>query len=158
MTNFLGTTDAQPLVLRTANAPSLRIEPSSVLSGGLPITTNTIGGSHANAVTAGVRGATIAGGGVPVGNSDPVYTGEAPNQVTQNYGTVGGGYANRSEGIFATAGGGFGNIASGDLSTIGGGNSNSASGTNSAVGWWRLQHRERRGEHRWWWLYQYGQR
>lgn len=53
-TNFIGTTDAQPLELRTANARSLRIEPSGITFGApaLPITTNTIAGSHANVVTA----------------------------------------------------------------------------------------------------------
>ena len=45
-TNFLGTTDAQPLVLRTGNAQSLRIEPAAIASGSpaLPITANVIGG------------------------------------------------------------------------------------------------------------------
>jgi hypothetical protein len=96
--NFLGTTDAQPLVLRTANARSLRIEPSSITFGSpaLPITTNTIGGSHANTVSAGVRGATIAGGGLPSGDSDPSFASESPNRVTGHYGTVGGGYGNRA--------------------------------------------------------------
>ena len=69
--NFIGTTDAQPLVLRTRNAQSLRIEPSSFLFGGAPITANLIAGSSANSVAAGVRGATIAGGGLPPGDSDP---------------------------------------------------------------------------------------
>jgi hypothetical protein len=142
-TNFIGTTDQQPLVLRTANARSLRIEPSSSSFGSpaLPITTNMIGGSHANQVTGGVRGATIAGGGVPSGTSDPDFFGEAPNRVTDHYGTVGGGYANRAgddlgtldNGAFATIGGGGKNVASGNSSTIGGGDSNIASGSYSIV-------------------------
>ena len=37
-TNFMGTTDLQPLVLRTGNVQSLRIEPSSSLFNGLPNT------------------------------------------------------------------------------------------------------------------------
>ena len=41
-THFLGTTDAQPLVLRTRNAQSLRIEPSAELFAGSPITANVI--------------------------------------------------------------------------------------------------------------------
>ena len=93
-TNFLGTTDAQPLVLRTGNVQSLRIEPSAESFGGTPITANVIAGSSANTVTAGVRGATISGGGVPTGLSDPNFTNEAPNRVTDAYGTVGGGYGN----------------------------------------------------------------
>jgi hypothetical protein len=128
--------------VRTRNAQSLRIEPSTVLFGGLPITTNTIAGSHANSVTAGVRGATITGGGVPSGNSDPDFSVENPNRVTDHYGTVGGGYANQAgdaagttdDRPFPTVGGGRNNTASGSLSTIGGGGLNTASGTNSTVG------------------------
>lgn len=139
-TNFLGTTDNQPLVLRTANVQSLRIEPSTETFGTLPITRNMIGGSHANTVTAGVRGATIAGGGVPIGDTDPFFLDEAPNRVTDHYGTVGGGYGNRagdgastlSNRPFATVGGGLGNAASGDYSTVGGGYKNTA--TSGALG------------------------
>jgi len=36
-TNFIGTTDNQPLVLRTRNVQSLRIEPSDITSGAVPI-------------------------------------------------------------------------------------------------------------------------
>jgi len=142
-TNFIGTTDAQAFVVRTANARSLRIEPSSPTFGtpALPITTNTIGGSHANNVTSGVRGATIAGGGVPTGDSDPDNLDEAPNQVTDHYGTVGGGYANRAgdnagtiaDRPWATVGGGVRNAASGIVSTVGGGGNNAASGIVSTV-------------------------
>lgn len=141
-THFLGTTDAQPLVLRTANAQSLRIEPSSITSGtpALPITTNMIGGSRSNAVSAGVRGATVSGGGATSGG-DPSYI-VGGNSVTDNYGVVGGGASNRagdgagdfSDGSFATVGGGDGNQASGYLSTVVGGFVNTASGTHSAVG------------------------
>ncbi len=142
--NFIGTTDSQPFEIRTANARSLRIEPSSITFGtpALPITTNTVGGSSANTVTAGVRGATIAGGGVPSGDSDPVFGGEGPNRVTDAYGTVGGGYGNQAgnnavsvtDSTFATVGGGVINTASGPTSTVGGGRSNIASGVDSTVG------------------------
>jgi trimeric autotransporter adhesin len=50
----------------------MRYEPNA-------ISPNVIGGSPVNNVTAGVRGATIAGGGVPPGNTDPNAIGEAPN-------------------------------------------------------------------------------
>jgi len=73
-TNFLGTTDAQPLVIKTANVQSLRIEPSSILFGGNPITANVIAGSSANNVTAGVRGATIA-------RRSPVLPGKGTSDV-----------------------------------------------------------------------------
>jgi hypothetical protein len=149
-TNFIGTTDAQPFVVRTANARSLRIEPSTITFGtpALPITTNTIGGSHANSVTAGVRGATIAGGGLPSGDSDPGFPDEAPNQVAGNFGTIGGGYANSAftasavsggyrndaSGAFSAIGGGFNNTASGIAGVIGGGYENVASASTTTIG------------------------
>jgi trimeric autotransporter adhesin len=139
--NFLGTTDAQPLVLRTRNVQSLRLEPSSVLSNGLPITANVIAGSGTNVVAPGVRGATIAGGGMPFG-SDPDFDDEGANRVFDAYGTVGGGYANLAgntggsvvESGFATVAGGAGNVAAGLGSAITGGQRNLASGGGSSVG------------------------
>ena len=140
--NFIGTTDAQPFVVRTANARSLRIEPSSITFIGVPITTNTIAGSSFNLVSAGVRGATIAGGGVPGGDTDPDLTSENPNRVRDHYGTVSGGYGNDAgDGLgtpgdraFATVGGGRNNNAFGFTSTVGGGDGNNASGFRSTVG------------------------
>lgn len=141
-TQFIGTTDAQPFVVRTRNVQSLRIEPSAELFGGVPITANVIAGSSANSVTPGVRGATIAGGGVPTGDSDPDFAGEAANRVTDAYGTVGGGYANRAgngagtigDGGFGTVGGGILNTASGIASTVGGGEANTAGESFGTIG------------------------
>lgn len=140
--DFLGTLDQQPLVLRAANAQSFRIEPSAEQFGGLPITANVISGSHANFVEPGVRGATIGGGGLPDGDSDPFYFGEAPHRVTDHYGTIGGGFANQAgdgtgsptERGFATVSGGRRNIASGENSTVSGGFQNIAQSLNSTVG------------------------
>ena len=142
LTNFIGTTDAQPLVLRTRNVPTLRLEPSTVLFNGEPITANVIGGSSANFANVGVRGATIAGGGVPAGESDPIYVGDSPNIVSDHYGTVGGGYANwAGDGVgtladapFATIGGGSQNRVQGESGTIGGGIFNRASSKRSTIG------------------------
>jgi len=142
LTNFIGTTDAQPLVLRTRNVPTLRLEPSTVLFNGVPITANVIGGSSANFAEVGVRGATIAGGGVPLGFTDPDFVGEFPNRVTDHYGTVGGGYANWAgdaagtvlDAPFATIGGGRQNWVRGESGTIGGGLSNRANGLRSTIG------------------------
>ncbi len=143
-TNFIGTTDAQAFEVRTANARSLRIEPATITFGtpALPITTNTVSGSHANEVTAGVRGATIAGGGMPDGDSDPDVVNDAPNRVTDHYGVVGGGYGNRAgdgagsaeDRRGATVSGGVSNTASGLWSTVAGGASNAASEQGSSVG------------------------
>ena len=140
--NFIGTTDATALELRTDNARSLRIEPSTITFSGSPITTNTIAGSSANEVTPGVRGASIGGGGVPAGESDPDLFNEQPNRVTDHYGTIGGGYGNQAgddgadqvSAAFTTISGGRSNTASGSESTVSGGRSNTASGNRSTVG------------------------
>lgn len=139
--DFLGTLDATPFEIRTDNSRHLRIEPSAVTDSGEPITANVLGGSSANSVATGVRGATIAGGGAPSGDTDPDGSLESPNQVLSHYGVVGGGYANDAgdpasivDGRFAVIGGGLSNTASGVQSTVGGGISNTASTGQSTVG------------------------
>jgi hypothetical protein len=105
--------------------PGLHTEPNNT-------SPNIIGGAFENAVTAGVVGATISGGG---------SSGDA-NRVTDNYGTVAGGNFNRagnSAGLLddaelATVGGGESNNASGRLSTVAGGQDSNASGDYSFVG------------------------
>jgi hypothetical protein len=131
--NFLGTTDAQPLVLRAASTPSLRLEPSAVAFNLIPVTANVIAGSYANVVSAGARGATIAGGGLPGGNTDPDFVGEAPNRVTDSFGSVGGGFGNRAgdaagstlDATLATVAGGWANTAGAFASSVLGGEGNS---------------------------------
>jgi len=78
--NFLGTSDNVPIEIRVNNARALRIEPT--------IIPNLVGGLFANSVTSGVIGATICGGGY----------GPAPNTVTADQGTVGGGSGNIASG------------------------------------------------------------
>jgi hypothetical protein len=112
----------------------MRFEPNAV-------SPNVIGGNPANTVTSGVRGATIAGGGVPAGATDPDFSLEAPNRVTDAYGAVGGGYGNRAgddqgssiDAAFATIAGGFVNIAGSPYSSVGGGFRNVVSGASSTV-------------------------
>lgn len=140
--DFIGTLDNQALEFRTQGVRSLRLEPSTELFDGMPITANVIVGSRANAVASGVRGATIIGGGLPSGDSDPDFTGEEPNSVTGHFGTVTGGYGNRagddnanpSVGAGASVGGGISNTANGTRSTVSGGAGNTASGSRSAIG------------------------
>lgn len=127
--DFLGTTDAQALELRTGNARSLRIEPSSVVLEGLPVTASVIAGSHANVVDAGVIGASIGGGG-----SSQASPANGANRVGGHYGTVAGGWGNwiggdppnPAEDDYSTIGGGIQNRATGEASTVAGGRVNLA--------------------------------
>ncbi|MCP4696820.1 MAG: hypothetical protein GY862_08215 [Gammaproteobacteria bacterium] len=124
-TNFVGTTDNQDLVFKVNNTQALRLRYNT-------ISPNLIGGLSTNSVASGLQGATIGGGGG--------YNG-LTNQVSDNYGTigggsgnvagnsngsylatVGGGYFNRSIAMFATVGGGDSNLSQGIYATVGGGN------------------------------------
>jgi hypothetical protein len=124
-TNFLGTTDNQALEFKVNNFRVLRLEPNAA-------SPNIIGGFSGNSVTAGVKGATIGGGGESTGT----------NRVTDDYGTVGGGFNNQagngsgstSDRNHATVGGGINNTASGYSATVGGGINNTASGYYATVG------------------------
>ncbi|MGH2722701.1 MAG: hypothetical protein ACRDI0_00270 [Actinomycetota bacterium] len=129
-TDFLGTTDDEPLELKVNGFRALRLEPHAGSAH------NLIGGSQHNLVTAGAHGATISGGG---------GLGIVPNKVTDNFGTIGGGRLNQagddagttSDAEHATVGGGRINTASGPQSTVGGGDDNLASGGHSTIagGW-----------------------
>jgi len=122
--DFLGTTNNRPLEFRVNNGRALLLDATGE-------SINTIGGVSANTFTANVTGATIGGGGRVGG----------PNRVTDNYGTVGGGYGNRAGDDLlpvngangATVGGGIANTASEFASTVGGGTENEASASNATV-------------------------
>lgn len=139
--NFIGTTDAQALELRTANVRSLRLSPASQLLGGIPITASLVAGSAANVITAGARGATISGGGTYAGGDAAFPTG-GPNVVTDAYGFIGGGVSNVAgnddlsliNSSFASIGGGAGNRATNFGSTVAGGQANEASGFDAVIG------------------------
>ena len=116
-TNFLGTADNVALDFRVNNVRAFRLEPNAT-------SPNVIGGFSGNTVTSGKFGTTIGGGGTS-GNA---------NQVTANYGTIGGGQNNTASGDYATVGGGINNTASGTEATVGGGRGNTASGLQATVG------------------------
>ncbi len=116
-THYIGTMDDVALVFRVNAQPVLRLEPHAQ-------SPNLIGGYSGNSVTAGVYGATIGGGG---------RIGE-PNQVTANYGTVGGGFANTASDSYSTVAGGSSNTASWLGATVAGGSYNTASAYNATVG------------------------
>jgi Chaperone of endosialidase len=104
------------------------------------ISPNMVGGAAANSTRDGVRGATIAGGGV-ITLGDPDYGADAPNRVSDHYGVIGGGMSNRvgndntdvGDAGFATIAGGRNNTAGGSASFIGGGFDNFATGFVSTV-------------------------
>jgi hypothetical protein len=73
-TQFLGTTDNQPLELRVGGQRTLRLEPGQA-------SPNLVGGYGGNSVAGGVAGATVSGGG------QSGYE----NRVYDDFGTVGGG-------------------------------------------------------------------
>lgn len=113
-TNFLGTTDNVALEIRSNNVPAIRITPIGT------DTHNIIGGSQANSFNVGVQGAFIGGGGSTV----PM---DEKNQVTGNFGAIGGGLGNTAANS-AFVGGGFLNRA-GSNGAVGGGSENWALGT-----------------------------
>lgn len=120
-TDYVGTTDDEPLELHVNGYRAVRLEPA--LSGTAP-SPNVVAGSPDNAIVgAGVHSATIAGGGTSP--FDPTNASTA-NQVSANGGTVSGGHENKVSGGAGTIGGGTGNAASGSNSTIGGGFINTA--------------------------------
>jgi len=125
-TNFLGTTDNQPLIFKVNGAQGLRIDPNVTAP-------NIIGGAAANGNSSGssAEATVVAGGGAAF----------LPNQVTDNYGVVSGGFDNTAgdadvnalSADQATVGGGDGNTASAQSATVSGGDNNTASGQRSTV-------------------------
>lgn len=139
-TNFVGTIDNQPLVIRSNSARGFQIGYA-----GRSDTThnyysmNVLGGYQTNAITDGAIGATVGGGGMRTWAKSSGATVDYNNRVTDDFGTVAGGYLNQagdsagtvSDKQYATVGGGNGNVASGIASTVPGGYQNNASGSYS---------------------------
>lgn len=138
---FIGTTDNQPLVLRSNGVVAGRLQNNQTFpGGGLTLNTANVSfGAPGNGITAGAIGATISGGG---GAFIAVSPARAVNSVTDSYGSVGGGAGNRAgdaagtvdDARYASIGGGQNNSASGPHSRIGGGETNTASVRHSTVG------------------------
>jgi hypothetical protein len=122
-TNFLGTTDNQPLELRVNSQRALRLEPTTEDASHSRIV-NVLGGSGANQIATGVYGATIAGGGAAQYNQV-----SSPNIVASDLATVSGGLGNliSSNAPSATIAGGSRNDIKTNAAygTIGGGSDNS---------------------------------
>jgi hypothetical protein len=121
---FLGTSDADPLELRSNAQRVMRFEST----GASP----TILGGHANNIAL-AEGVTIAGGG----------TANSPNIASDFYGTIGGGTNNvvgnglsfgTGDAGYSTVAGGASNAASGRASAIGGGQFNVAAALYATIG------------------------
>lgn len=123
--NFLGTTDNRAFEIHVYDGDAasrgskrvMRYEPNATSA-------NIIGGFQGNTVGSGIVGATISGGG---------GSGVATNQITDHWGTIGGGNANLVSGMHGVIAGGGGNTSSGTKSAIGGGGGNVASALSSAI-------------------------
>ena len=87
--NFLGTTDNQPLELRVNGRRASRLEPTTDVGTTRSNMVNVVNGSAVNVVAAGVRGATISGGGAGFYDGFS-YT----NSVAADLGTIAGGAGN----------------------------------------------------------------
>jgi hypothetical protein len=150
-TDFIGTTDNEPLEIHVFGARVLRLEPGGVSAHassqgyadgtGAP---NIIAGSESNSIVYSFTvGATISGGGATNYEGGPLV-----NSVVGDFGVVGGGGQNTS-GYYSAVGGGYGNLANGsygygtvsggifneadDYGAVGGGQDNEAQGTHATV-------------------------
>jgi formylglycine-generating enzyme required for sulfatase activity len=149
-TQFLGTTDNQPLELKVDNTRGLRIEPGIWEGDPNLKVPNLIGGSYANWVRTGTVGNVIGGGGsaqdgstnyINAGNYnvigggwknsiangwDNVIAGGAQNVLSSEWGSIVGGFDNHAASDFAAIGGGGGNTieSTAPFSSIGGGHEN----------------------------------
>jgi hypothetical protein len=149
-TNFLGTADNEALELKVNGGRALRLEPTSS-------SPNVLAGGANNALTAGVVGAVVSGGGGTAWFNPGL---DYSNKVTDHYGsigggarnqagddggavddayyaTVGGGAFNKANNAYATVSGGTNNVASAYYGAIGGGDGNAATGSHATVagGW-----------------------
>jgi hypothetical protein len=127
-TQFLGTSDNQPLELRVNNHRATRYSFADNSSFGNR-SVNVLGGSEVNSIADGAAGATIAGGG----GQDAFSGVGSPNRVLADFGSIGGGFSNTVDFISTVAGGSF-NSATGAGAAIGGGEDNGAGGADAAVG------------------------
>lgn len=114
--SFIGTTLNAPFEIFVNNTRAFRLEPNAN-------SPNIIGGFRGNNVAVGVNAATIAGGGWP----------GLVNQVSADYGSIGGGNKNTVSGEKGTIAGGQANSALSPFATVGGGQENVANGGNFAT-------------------------
>jgi hypothetical protein len=127
--NVIGTLDNQFLDVRVSNVRVMRLRLFTDGQGLYTNAPNVIGGSSVNLTAPNVVGATIAGGGGNTTNGNALA-----NEVSADFGTVGGGASNTAGYQGATVGGGFGNTAGFNYTTVSGGSGNTASSYAATVG------------------------
>jgi len=130
-TNFLGTTDAQPLVIRVGNQETFRFNPPGSSAPAWSIQRG--GGNQRGLHAVDLQSLRSAATQVASGNYSVIGGGQN-NTASSSYATVGGGQNNTASGDYATVGGGLLNSASGYSATVGGGSYNTASGYTATVG------------------------
>lgn len=134
--DFLGTTDNQPLNFMVNNTTALQLVPGASLP-------NVVGGRAAfrpSVLAPGVSGVVIAGGNAPSGAFRGFGAGDYMAAFDDD-GTIGGGFGNKvgtdngdtTDAAFATVGGGIFNYAGNFAATVGGGSANTATGMVSVV-------------------------
>jgi hypothetical protein len=142
-TQFLGTTDAQPLVLRVGNGEALRLARGSDQfdAGGGSLAdvegSSLVGNGNANdsdAVSVVVLGGgIISAGGSTLAEGNAVAAPATAGAYPSHFATIGGGIGNTLAGFGATIAGGFRNSADGFGATVAGGTFNALSGDGSAI-------------------------
>jgi hypothetical protein len=120
---FLGTTNNQVMDFRVNNVRAMRLRLTTDAAGTFSNAPNVIIGSPLNSISTTIVGGTVSGGG-----GDDLSGNPYNNNVSANFGTVGGGIANSASGVGSVVAGG------GTDGTPSGGVGNSASGTASAIG------------------------
>ncbi len=141
--NFLGTTDANPLLLRANNfrianfmsngtpanygdAPSIALGSSANIANGIG---TTVGGGGSTRSSTGVLDATFRNSAIGLFST---VAGGSSNRARENFSTVSGGVGNTA-GASSTVSGGSVNNASGSFGSVSGGTGNTASGQGSTV-------------------------
>jgi hypothetical protein len=130
-TNFLGTTDAQPLVIRVNNQETFRFNAPGAAGPAWSI--HRGGGNPRGFHAVDLQSSRSQTTQVASGNYS-VISGGRNNTASGHYSSVGGGFSNTASGHYSFVGGGSSHTASGSYSFVGGGWQNSASGYESSVG------------------------
>jgi hypothetical protein len=131
-TDFVGTTDAQPIEVRGRDARVVSYEPADANSLN-DISPNVIGGDAGNFIQPGTQGATIGGGGGIFNGNLGLGDLTGPNMVEADFVTVAGGIDNLASGAISSVGGGGVNTATAEGAAIAGGFSNAVSGRFAAI-------------------------